>query len=147
MREKVIPLKITAAQAGRFGFNKKHPALIYECLFLFPASLSNIGQLFGSPLIGLVSGLLGRRAAILLLCLPLGMGWLLCGISEGNFFLLVAGRILQGVGIMSSVAQVYLVEMADKEHRYETEFFDLFGESIDNYLNESTNNIIKKIYT
>ena len=65
---------------------------------------------------------MGRRAAIIALCLPLGLGWLLCAASV-DLTAIYFGRFLQGVGIMSSVTQVYLVEAADGRRR------GLFGAS------------------
>ena len=81
------------------------------------ASLSNIGQLFGSLMTGYMSGSCGRKRTIIFLCLPLIGGWTTIGLSGGDFKWLCVGRILQGLGIMSSVSQVYLVEIADSKRR------------------------------
>ena len=81
------------------------------------ASLSNIGQLFGSLMAGYLAGSCGRKRTIIFLCFPLIGGWTVIGISQGDFKLLCVGRVLQGVGIMSSVSQLYLVEMADAKRR------------------------------
>ena len=70
------------------------------------ASLSNLGALVGSLVTGAVSNALGRRVAIIGLCLPLFAGWLMIGLSEGDFLWIYVGRVLQGAGIMSSVTQV-----------------------------------------
>ena len=70
------------------------------------ASLSNLGALVGSLVTGAVSNALGRRVAIIGLCLPLFAGWLVIGLSEGDFLWIYIGRVLQGAGIMSSVTQV-----------------------------------------
>jgi hypothetical protein len=40
------------------------------------------------------------------------------GLSDGSYPLLVSGRILQGFGIMSSLSQIYLVEISDAKRRY-----------------------------
>ena len=74
-------------------------------------------QLFGAVGTGVLAGRLGRRPALMILCGPLLAGWLVCGLSGGAVWLLYLGRVLQGVGVMSSVTQVYLVEIADTEHR------------------------------
>ena len=66
---------------------------------------------------GFLSGSIGRKRTIIFLCLPLIGGWTTIGLSGGNVTWLCVGRILQGVGIMSSVSQVYLVEMADAKRR------------------------------
>ena len=39
------------------------------------ASLSNIGQLFGAVATGVLSGKLGRRPTLMILCAPLLAGW------------------------------------------------------------------------
>ena len=57
------------------------------------------------------------------LCAPLLAGWAVFALSQGNIWLLYLGRVLQGLGVMSSVTQVYLVEIADTERR------GLFGAS------------------
>ena len=46
----------------------------------------------------------------MLLCAPLLAGWLIIGLSQAQVWIIYLGRILQGVGVMSSVTQVsYLV--------------------------------------
>ena len=87
------------------------------CYFLILASLSNLGQLGGSLITGLLSNWLGRRPTIILLCIPLLSGWITVGLSGGSITWICIGRVLQGVGIMSSVTQVYLVEIADAKRR------------------------------
>lgn len=90
------------------------------------ASLSNIGQLFGAIATGVLSGKYGRRPTLMLLCLPLLAGWSVLALA-GQFghtvWLFYTGRVLQGIGVMSSVTQVYLVEVADTDRR------GLFGAS------------------
>ena len=70
------------------------------------ASLSNIGQLFGAIGSGILAGKFGRKPTLMLLCAPLLAGWVTIGLSQGKVLLLYLGRILQGVGVMSSVTQV-----------------------------------------
>ena len=67
---------------------------------------------------GVLSNLIGRRPTIMLLCIPLVCGWLTVGFSGGSITWICIGRVLQGFGIMSSVTQVYLVEIADAQRRY-----------------------------
>ena len=81
------------------------------------ASLSNIGQLIGSLLMGVLAGAIGRKKTIMVFCLPLLLGWVIMFISNGDTILLSLGRIFQGIGTMSSVTQVYLVEVADAQRR------------------------------
>ncbi|CAB4062811.1 unnamed protein product [Lepeophtheirus salmonis] len=45
------------------------------------------------------------------------LGWLLIGISDGNFVIIIFGRILGGIGLISTVSQMYLVEIADSNNR------------------------------
>ena len=82
------------------------------------ASLSNIGQLFGSVTMGFSMGAIGRKKTIMVFCLPLLVGWVIVGMSKGNVMYICIGRVFQGIGIMSSVTQTYLVEVADAERRY-----------------------------
>ena len=70
------------------------------------ASLSNIGQLVGAIASGMLSQRLGRKLTLMLLCFPLLAGWIVIGLSGGSLEMLYMGRILQGVGVMSSVTQV-----------------------------------------
>ena len=49
---------------------------------LFSASLSNIGQLFGSITMGIAMGAIGRKKTIMVFCLPLLAGWIIVGMSE-----------------------------------------------------------------
>ena len=70
------------------------------------ASLSNIGQLFGAVATGVLSGKFGRRPTLMMLCLPLLAGWTVLAMAGHNVWLFYAGRLLQGVGVMSSVTQV-----------------------------------------
>ena len=87
------------------------------------AALSNIGQLFGAVMTGILSGKLGRRPTLMILCAPLLAGWVTVGLAGDRVWMFYLGRVLQGVGVMSSVTQVYLVEVADTERR------GLFGAS------------------
>ena len=72
---------------------------------------------------GAMAGAIGRKKTIMVFCLPLLVGWIIVGISEGNVLLLCLGRICQGIGTMSSVTQVYLVEVADAQRRQFSCFF------------------------
>ena len=59
----------------------------------------------------------------MILCLPLLAGWVTTALAQEQIWVFYLGRVLQGVGVMSSVTQVYLVEIADTERR------GLFGAS------------------
>ena len=59
----------------------------------------------------------------MILCLPLLAGWVTTALAQEQIWVFYLGRVLQGVGVMSSVTQVYLVEVADTERR------GLFGAS------------------
>lgn len=87
-------------------------------LHWFTASFSNIGQLAMAVVTGFLANSIGRKATIIVICIPLFVGWAVTGVSNGNVVALCCGRILQGVGILSSVSQVYLVEIADPVRRY-----------------------------
>ena len=79
--------------------------------------MNNIGQLFGSIMMGVSAGAIGRKKTIMAFCLPLLAGWVTIGLSGGDVILLCVGRVLQGIGTMSSVTQIYLVEVADAQRR------------------------------
>ena len=81
------------------------------------ASLSNIGQLFGAVATGVLSGKFGRRPTLMILCVPLLAGWSTMFLAGDKVWMFYLGRVFQGVGVMSSVTQVYLVEIADTERR------------------------------
>jgi MFS family permease len=66
---------------------------------------------------GALAGAIGRKKTIMALCLPLLIGWIIVGLSDGIVAYIYVGRVFQGIGIMSSVTQVYLVEVADDERR------------------------------
>ena len=66
---------------------------------------------------GVFAGAIGRKKTIMLFSLPLLVGWVVMFISNGDTILLCLGRIFQGIGTMSSVTQVYLVEVADAQRR------------------------------
>lgn len=76
---------------------------------------------------GVLAGAIGRKKTIMVLCFPLLIGWIIVGISDGNVILLCLGRIFQGIGIMSSVTQIYLVEVADAQRRRVTHYFRFIG--------------------
>ena len=73
------------------------------------ASLSNIGQLFGAIGSGVLASKFGRRPTLMMLCAPLLAGWVTMALSQGKVYMFYLGRILQGVGVMSSVTQVSAV--------------------------------------
>ncbi|XP_040566598.1 facilitated trehalose transporter Tret1 isoform X2 [Lepeophtheirus salmonis] len=81
------------------------------------ASIINLGQIFGALFFGAISGLIGRRMTLVFQSIPLVLGWLLIGISDGNFVIIIFGRILGGIGLISTVSQMYLVEIADSNNR------------------------------
>ena len=70
------------------------------------AALSNIGQLFGAIGTGILAGKFGRRPTLMLLCVPLLAGWVTLGLARDQMWMFYLGRILQGLGVMSSVTQV-----------------------------------------
>ena len=95
---------------------------IYE-LLIEAAACNRMILVFGSLSMGAMAGAIGRKKTIMVFCLPLLVGWIIVGISGGNILLLYLGRIFQGIGTMSSVTQVYLVEVADAQRRQFSCFF------------------------
>jgi MFS transporter, DHA1 family, tetracycline resistance protein len=75
---------------------------------------SPLGQFFASPILGSLSDQIGRKLTLQLSCLVIVIGYLLSafGIWEHNFFLLVLGRVVTGIGagnisvINSSIADL-----------------------------------------
>ncbi len=80
--------------------------------------MSNVGQLLGCVLIGVSASALGRRLTLVLQCAPLLVGWLVIATSQADVAVICIGRLVQGIGVMSSVTQVYLVEIANANNRY-----------------------------
>jgi len=72
---------------------------------------------FGSVITGIIAGMLGRKVAIVGSSFLLFLAWGLIGFSDGVYLYLVIGRILQGFAILSSLMQVYLVEISDAQRR------------------------------
>lgn len=91
------------------------PYSLKPCAIL--ASLINIGQVVGSVVTGILAGMLGRKVAIVGASLILVVAWGLIGFSNGVYLYLVIGRLLQGFAILSSLMQVYLVEISDAQRR------------------------------
>jgi len=61
--------------------------------------------------------MLGRKVAIVGSSFLLFLAWGLIGFSDGVYLYLVIGRVLQGFAILSSLMQVYLVEISDAQRR------------------------------
>ena len=82
------------------------------------ASLFYLGAMFGSIFAGSISNHIGRKATLLLCCLPEVLGWFLI-VSANNATQLIIGRFLTGVsGAMRLQSlSVYNVEMAVKSRR------------------------------
>ncbi|KAJ8984889.1 hypothetical protein NQ317_002729 [Molorchus minor] len=81
-------------------------------------SCSPLGAALLSLLIGPISDRLGRKRSMLLLVIPLELGWVLIILSK-NVWMLVFGRILTGMvgGAFCVTASLYLGEIARKEIR------------------------------
>ena len=82
------------------------------------ASLFYLGAMFGSIFAGSISNQIGRKATLLLCCLPEVVGWFLI-VSASNATQLIIGRFLTGAsGAMRLQSiSVYNVEMAVKSRR------------------------------
>ena len=83
----------------------------------FPASVVNISQVVGSVLSGYFAGTIGRKKVILASSLFMIMGWAFIGLSDGNFSLIMTGRVIHGFAFLASVSQVYLAEVSDTKRR------------------------------
>ena len=72
--------------------------ILTRSVYSFSAGLLSLGQIFGSLITALISESLGRKATILVSCLPIMIGWL-C-LAMGNFSsILILGRFLVGLGM------------------------------------------------
>lgn len=81
------------------------------------ASTVFLGQLVGSSLSGFISNKFGRNNGLLLFNISLLAGWASIIFYGGNVYVAILGRILQGIGVVPSIAQVYLMEVLDVERR------------------------------
>jgi MFS family permease len=86
-------------------------------LFLIAASVVNISQVLGSILTGSLAGAIGRKKVVLLSNIFIIVGWAFIGFSDGDFSLIMTGRIIHGAVFLASVSQVYLAEIADSKRR------------------------------
>ena len=77
----------------------------------------NISQVVGSVLSGYFAGTLGRKKVILASSLFMIIGWAFIGLSDGNFSLIMTGRVIHGFAFLASVSQVYLAEVSDTKRR------------------------------
>lgn len=77
----------------------------------------NISQALGSVLTGSLAGAIGRKKVILLSNIFMIVGWAFIGFSNGDFGLIMAGRIVHGIVFLASVSQVYLAEVSDSKRR------------------------------
>ncbi len=85
----------------------------------FAASVVNISQIIGSVFTGSLAGMFGRKRVILLSSIFMIIGWAFIGFSDGNFALLLSGRLIHGGFFLASVSQVYLAEVSDSKRRYD----------------------------
>jgi MFS family permease len=71
----------------------------------------------GSVLSGYFAGTIGRKKVILLSSVMMTAGWAFIGFSDGNYALLMTGRLIHGFAFLASVSQVYLAEISDAKRR------------------------------
>ena len=72
------------------------------------ASVSVLGQLVSALISGLVSNSIGRKNCLLLFNIPLLVGWLMLIFHQGNFYVCLFARILQGFGVIPSIGKIHL---------------------------------------
>jgi MFS family permease len=70
------------------------------------ASVSLFGQLVSALISGFVSNSIGRKNCLLLFNTPLLAGWLMLIFHQGNFYVCLFGRILQGFGVIPSIGKI-----------------------------------------
>jgi MFS family permease len=66
---------------------------------------------------GYFAGTIGRKKVILLSSVMMTAGWAFIGFSDGNYALLMTGRLIHGFAFLASVSQVYLAEISDAKRR------------------------------
>jgi len=98
-------------------FKKGFDFILLKHRNCFSASVINISQVFGSVLSGSFAGVIGRKKVILISSILMTSGWALIGFSDGNYHLLMAGRLIHGFAFLASVSQVYLAEISDAKRR------------------------------
>ena len=86
-------------------------------MMLVAASVVNISQVIGSVLSGYFAGTIGRRKVILISSVFMVVGWAFIGFSDGDYSLLMTGRLIHGFAFLASVSQVYLAEISDAHRR------------------------------
>ena len=72
------------------------------------ASVSVLGQLVSALISGFVSNSIGRKNCLLLFNIPLLVGWLMLIFHQGNFYVCLFARILQGFGVIPSIGKIHL---------------------------------------
>jgi len=81
------------------------------------ASVSNLGQLVAVLAIGPLAANFGRVRVIAAFNALTALGFMSVALSQGSSWAILAGRTIQGCGIICSVAQVYIAEIATPELR------------------------------
>ena len=71
------------------------------------ASVSLFGQLVSALISGFVSNSIGRKNCLLLFNIPLLVGWLMLIFHQGNFYVCLFARILQGFGVIPSIGKIH----------------------------------------
>ncbi len=98
-------------------------AMLGLLLALYP-----LAQFFGAPILGSLSDFHGRKKLLLLSLLGTFIGYVFfaLGISTGNLWLLIIGRIIDGfTGGNISIAQSAIADLSDKESKAKN--FGLIG--------------------
>jgi MFS family permease len=73
--------------------------------------------MLGAILSGVLAGSIGHKKIILLSSVLMTIGWAFIGLSDGDFTLIMTGRLIHGGFFLSSVSQVYLAEVTDATRR------------------------------
>lgn len=81
-------------------------------------SLLNVGAIFGGPVAGILIGVLGRKATLMVCAVPFAVGWAFIA-GSSSVWSLYLGRISTGfaTGMVSLVCPVYIAEMASPSNR------------------------------
>lgn len=81
------------------------------------ASIVNVGCIIGCLSIGYMMDKIGRKWTILVMLIPVTIGWILIIFSQ-NFAMMLIGRLLTGLsGAFTVSGPQYTSEMAEKEIR------------------------------
>jgi len=83
------------------------------------ASVAPFSHIFGAIITAGFAGRFGRRPSMVAFSLLQVISWTVLALSDGNSDIMIVGRFLQGLTLLTSVVQLYLTEITDTNTRSE----------------------------